>query len=62
MNILTVDTQGPRSNFDIGEGGAPLVSQYWGRGGEDTVFYYLFIILKLLGAPPGPPTARSLTQ
>ena len=28
--------QGPRSNFEIG--GAPLVTQYWGGGGDKTLF------------------------
>ena len=30
--------QGPRSNFEIG-GGAPLVTQYWGGGAQDTFSY-----------------------
>ena len=34
-----MDYQGPRSNFEIGEGGGgdtPLVNQYW--GGHKTLF------------------------
>ena len=30
--------QGPRSNFEIGGGGTPLVTQYWG-GGQNNFSY-----------------------
>ena len=48
-------SQGPRSNFEIGGGGggswrgAPLVTQHWGGGAQDTFSYQLFIISKILG-------------
>ena len=37
--VETDSTQGPWSNFEIGE--APLLAQYWGRGGgaQDTFSY-----------------------
>ena len=31
-------TQRPQSNFEMG-GGAPLVTQYWGGGAQDTFSY-----------------------
>ena len=47
-----------------GGGGAPLVTQYWGRGSTKQFFLLIFIILEILGggarAPLPPPTLRSL--
>ena len=30
--FMQLSAQGPRSNFEIGEGGAPLMTGYWGGG------------------------------
>ena len=37
--FMQLSAQGPRSNFEIGEGGAPLMTGYWGGGsGHKTPF------------------------
>ena len=47
-------------------GGAPLVTQYWGGGAQNTFSYQFFIIFKILGGtsppPAAPPTPRSLNR
>ena len=50
-----------RSNFEIGRGGGTISASMLGGGGaQDTLFYQLFIILKILGEARVPPPPYSV--
>ena len=67
--FMQLSAQGPRSNFEIGEGGAPLMTGYWGggSGGGGVGTRHLFLLTlhnsKNTGGgggmcPPGNPLLR----